>query len=180
MVTRGVHVAFFLAALHPELVLLPLNGTQPESVHAGTHLWYAWSIDAHGCGRACWHQFYRYHHGRISCMDGTTKYRCCLTTLDRHLRLFHARKQSGNLHLMLQLYPRRWTCRIREWNFTGPGKRGRPAYTWGTALLKYFTWKIFDNWIVEAGAYEHWTLIRIFLRCTINDRQKLYILFLAP
>ena len=49
----------------------------------------------------------------------------------------------------------RWTRRILEWNITGRRKRGRPAYTWETALERHCSWKNFDNWIVEAAAYGH-------------------------
>ena len=54
----------------------------------------------------------------------------------------------------------RWTRRILEWNIKGPRKRGkrkrgRPAYTWETALQRYSIWKGRGNWIVEAAAYDH-------------------------
>ena len=58
------------------------------------------------------------------------------------------------------LPPERWNCRILEWNMRGPRKRGRPAYTWETALQKYSIWKGFDNWIVEAAGREHWMLLK--------------------
>ena len=38
----------------------------------------------------------------------------------------------------------------------GRRTRGRPAYTWETALERYCIWKDFDNWIVEAFEYGHW------------------------
>ena len=50
----------------------------------------------------------------------------------------------------------RRTSRILEWNISGPRKRGRPAYTWETALQRYSISKGGGNWIVEAAAYDHW------------------------
>ena len=50
----------------------------------------------------------------------------------------------------------RWTRRILHWNIRGRRTRGRPAYTWETALERYCIWKGFDNWIVEAFEYGHW------------------------
>ena len=53
----------------------------------------------------------------------------------------------------------RWTRRILEWNIRGPRKRGRPAYTWETALQRYSMREggvNLHNWIVEAAAYDHW------------------------
>ena len=61
----------------------------------------------------------------------------------------------------------RWTRRILHWNVRGRRTRGRPAYTWETALERYCIWKGFDNWIVEAAAY-----ILYFSRCTLVDRVK--------
>ena len=50
----------------------------------------------------------------------------------------------------------RWTHKIPEWNIRGPRKRGRPAYTWETALQTYCIWKGGDSCIVKAAAYDHW------------------------
>ena len=67
------------------------------------------------------------------------------------------------------LPPERWARRFLEWNMRGPRKRGRPAYTWETALQKYWIWKAFDNWIVEAGR-EHWMLLkRDFVFFTLHN-----------
>ena len=64
-----------------------------------------------------------------------------------------------------------WTRRILEWNMRGPRKRGRPAYTWETALQKYSIWKGFNNWIVEAAGREHWMLMkRDFVFFTLHNR----------
>ncbi len=53
----------------------------------------------------------------------------------------------------------------------GRRKRGRPAYTWETAVQKYSLWKGFDNWIVEAAAREHWILMnRGFVFFTLHNR----------
>ena len=69
------------------------------------------------------------------------------------------------------LPPERWTRRILEWNMRGPRKRGRPAYTWETALQKYSIWKGFNNWIVEAAGREHWMLMkRDFVFFTLHNR----------
>ena len=69
------------------------------------------------------------------------------------------------------LPPERWTRRILAWNMKGPRKRGRPAYTWETALQKYSIWKGFDNWIVEAAARESWMLMkRDFVVFTLHNR----------
>ena len=69
------------------------------------------------------------------------------------------------------LPPERWPRRILEWNMRGPRKRGRPAYTWETALQKYSIWKGFDNWIVEAAEREHWMLMkRDFVFFTLHNR----------
>ena len=69
------------------------------------------------------------------------------------------------------LPPERWARRILEWNMRGPRKRGRPAYTWETALQKYSIWKGFDNWIVEAAGREHWMLMkRDFVFFTLHNR----------
>ena len=74
----------------------------------------------------------------------------------------------------------RWTRRILEWNIKGPRKRGRPTYTWETALQKYCMWKGGDHWIVEAlrmiiGCGRNRTLC--FSRCTLVDRVKSCISF---
>ena len=62
--------------------------------------------------------------------------------------------------------------RILKWNIRGARRRGRPAYTWGTALQRYSIWKGGGNWIVEAAAYGHWMrwLQDFFPRCTPIDR----------
>ena len=69
------------------------------------------------------------------------------------------------------LPPERWTRRILAWNMRGPRKRGRPAYTWETALQMYSIWKGFDNWIMEAAARERWMLMkRDFVVFTLHNR----------
>ena len=69
------------------------------------------------------------------------------------------------------LPPERLSRRIPAWNMRGPRIRGRPAYTWETALQKYSIWKGFDNWIVEAAARERWMLMkRDFVVFTLYNR----------
>ena len=69
------------------------------------------------------------------------------------------------------LPPERWTRRILAWNMRGPRKRGRPAYTWETALQMYSIWKGFDDWIMEAAARERWMLMkRDFVVFTLHNR----------
>ena len=66
----------------------------------------------------------------------------------------------------------RWTRRILHWNISGRRTRGRPAYTWETALERYCIWKGFDNWIVEAFEYGHWMRFKedfVFSRCTLSS-----------
>ena len=66
------------------------------------------------------------------------------------------------------LPPERWARRILAWNMRGPRKRGRPAYTWETALQIYSIW---NCWIVEAAARERWMLMkRDFVVFTLHSR----------
>ena len=119
-----------------------------------------------------------HRHGTISCMDGTTEYRYCRTTLDCNLGLSHAFASYVAI-----LPPERWTRKILAWNMRGPRKRGRPAYTWETALQMYSIWKGFDNWNMEAAARERWMLMkRDFVVFTLHNRWSadFKLLLLAP
>ena len=67
----------------------------------------------------------------------------------------------------------RWTRRILEWKIKGPRKRGRPTYTWETALaVTIGLWRLLRMII---GCGRNRTLC--FSRCTLVDRVKSCISF---
>ena len=84
----------------------------------------------------------------------------------------HMHRSSLEICILFAILPpERWTRRILAWNMRGPRKRGRPAYTWETALQIYSIWKGFDSWIVEAAARERWMLMkRDFVVFTLHNR----------
>ena len=74
----------------------------------------------------------------------------------------------------------RWTRRMLHWNIRGRRTRGRPAYTWGTALenivfgkaLTTGLWRLLSM-VIGCGSKR----ILCFSRCTLVDRVKSCISF---
>ena len=109
-----------------------------------------------------------YHHGTISCMDGTRMYKLPDYAGLKSWPITCIEAVWKFASYVGTLPPERWTRGMLEWNIKRPGKRGRPAYTWETALQKYSIRK--GNWIVEAVACKHWMLMkREFLFFTLHN-----------
>ena len=113
------------------------------------------SIDTHGCGPACCHQLgiamARYLAWMEQQSTDTVRPRWT-TTLVCHMH----RSSLKFASYVAILPPERWTRRILAWNMKGPRKRGRPAYTWETALQMYSIWK--RLWQLDYGGCYTWTL----------------------